>query len=359
MITKSQVEALLKTFVDPYLNSDWITAQAVRDIDISPQKITLDVHLGYPLASQLLLQQAQYFLQEKLNNTQVEINLAWKIEAHATQPGMKTCAEIKNIIAVASGKGGVGKSTVAVNLALALNALGATVGLLDADIYGPSQPLMLGIQEKPASTDGKHMEPIVKYGIQVMSIGFLIEQATAMVWRGPMVSMALQQLLNDTHWHNLDYLIIDLPPGTGDIQLTLAQKIPVSGSVIVTTPQDIALLDARKAIEMFKKVRIPVLGVVENMSTYHCPQCGHVDDIFGSQGGERLASDYQVDLLGQLPLSRSLREQVDQGKPPVVSEPAGQFANLYQEIALKVSGRMAIQAKNYGTKFPKITIETN
>lgn len=351
------IEAALKTLTDPYLNTDWVSAKAIKNIEMRGNTVIIECCVGYPLMSDSFIQHAEFYLQEKLN-CPVELNISWKIEAHATQPGLKSSTEIKNIIAVASGKGGVGKSTVAVNLALALSSLGATVGLLDADIYGPSQPMMLGITDKPDSVDGKRISPMVKYGLQVMSIGFLIDQATAMVWRGPMVSMALQQLLNDTLWQGLDYLIIDLPPGTGDIQLTLAQKIPVSGSVIVTTPQDIALLDARRAIEMFKKVHIPVIGIIENMSTYHCPQCGHEEAIFGMHGGEQIAREYQVDLLGQLPLSRMLREQVDQGRPPIIAEPTGQMASLYQEIALKTAGRLAQQAKNYANKFPKITIDT-
>jgi ATP-binding protein involved in chromosome partitioning len=267
---------------------------------------------------------------------------------------------VKNIIAVASGKGGVGKSTVAVNLALALAAEGARVGILDADIYGPSQPLMLGIDRAPemrTEGDKRVLEPIIQYNIQSMSIGYLIDADTPMIWRGPMVSTALQQLLRDTHWDNVDYLIIDLPPGTGDIQLTLSQKIPVNGAVIVTTPQDIALLDARKAIAMFQKVRIPILGVVENMSTHVCKQCGHIEPIFGEGGGERMAAQYEVDLLGRLPLDIKIREQTDAGKPTVVAEPEGAITAEYRSIAQKVMAKLLVQPKNYAGRFPKIVIE--
>lgn len=278
-----------------------------------------------------------------------------QVVSHAVQPGLKPLPQIKNIIAVASGKGGVGKSTTAVNLALAL-AEHAKVGILDADIYGPNQPQMLGATEKPETID-KKLQPVVRYGIQSMSIGYLIDSDTPMIWRGPMVTTALQQLLNDTNWQNLDYLIIDLPPGTGDIQLTLSQKIPVSGAVIVTTPQDIALLDARKAIAMFRKVNVPVLGVIENMSTHICSQCGHEEAIFGSGGGEQLAKQYEVELLGRLPLDKRIREQADNGKPTVVAEPDSKISHLYREIAKHLLLKLAAQPKNYASKFPNIVVQ--
>lgn len=265
-------------------------------------------------------------------------------------------SQVKNIIAIASGKGGVGKSTTTVNLALALRAEGARVGILDADIYGPNQPQMLGATQKPDSKDGKTLEPVMAHGIQSMSIGYLIDVDTPMVWRGPMATGALQQLLNDTQWDNLDYLLIDLPPGTGDIQLTLSQKIPLSGAVIVTTPQDIALLDARKAIAMFQKVNVPVLGIIENMSVHVCSQCGHAEHIFGSAGGEKIAKQYNVDLLGSLPLDIRIREQADNGKPTVVAEPDGKITQIYREVARKITEKLA-QVKNYSSKFPKIAIE--
>ena len=280
-----------------------------------------------------------------------------QITSHRVQAGLKPLPQVKNIIAVASGKGGVGKSTTAVNLALALKAEGAQVGILDADIYGPNQPHMLGAIEKPKTKDNKAIEPIIRHGLQVMSIGYLVEPESAMIWRGPMVTTALQQLLHDTLWQNLDYLIIDLPPGTGDIQLTLAQKIPVSGAVIVTTPQDIALLDARKGIAMFQKVNVPVLGVIENMSTHTCSQCGHSEAIFGAGGGERLAQQYDIELLGSLPLDMRIREQADGGCPTVVAEPESKISQQYREIARRVAAKLSEQAKSYAAKFPNIVIE--
>jgi ATP-binding protein involved in chromosome partitioning len=264
---------------------------------------------------------------------------------------------IKNIIAVASGKGGVGKSTTAVNLALAFSKEGARAGILDADIYGPSQPLMLGVTTRPEVKDKKAIMPVLAHGIQSMSIGYLVDTTSPMVWRGPMVSMALQQLLNDTQWDNLDYLVIDLPPGTGDIQLTLAQKIPVTGAVIVTTPQDLALLDAKRAYEMFKKVNVPVLGIIENMSLHRCTQCGHTEPIFGTGGGQRMAEQYAIELLGQLPLDIHIREQTDQGNPTVASDPQSQNAQLYRAIAKRIIAKLA--QENPPAKFPTITIKND
>jgi len=275
------------------------------------------------------------------------------------QKGVEPIKGIKNIIAVASGKGGVGKSTTAVNLALALSAEGANVGILDADIYGPSQPRMLGVHGKPESKDGKTLEPMTSYHLQAMSIGFLVDEETPMIWRGPMVTQALQQLLKDTNWTDLDYLIIDLPPGTGDIQLTLAQQVPVSGAVIVTTPQDIALLDARKGLKMFQKVEVPVLGVIENMSTHICSQCGHEEHIFGAGGGTKMAEQYDVNFLGSLPLDIRIREETDNGKPTVVAEPESRIAQTYREIARRAAAKLSLQAKNYAAKFPKIVIQSN
>jgi ATP-binding protein involved in chromosome partitioning len=273
------------------------------------------------------------------------------------QKDLTPLPNVKNILAVASGKGGVGKSTTAVNLALALQAEGATVGLLDADIYGPSIPRMLGISGKPDSKDGQHIEPKIGHGIQTMSIGFMIEEDTPMIWRGPMVTQALTQLLNETNWVNLDYLIIDLPPGTGDIQLTLCQRVPVSGAVIVTTPQDIALLDARKGLKMFEKVDVPVLGIVENMATHICSNCGHEEHIFGSGGGERMASDYHVPLLGALPLDIHIREQADGGKPTVAADPDGKVAAAYRQIARKAAAQLSLHARSKSIQFPKIVIQ--
>jgi ATP-binding protein involved in chromosome partitioning len=266
---------------------------------------------------------------------------------------------VKNIIAIASGKGGVGKSTTAVNLALALKAEGATVGILDADIYGPSQPRMLGVTDKPKSPDGKTLEPLMGHGVQSMSIGYLIEEETPMIWRGPMVTQALEQLLNDTDWQDVDYLIIDLPPGTGDIQLTLAQKVPVSGALIITTPQDIALLDARKALKMFEKVDVRVLGIVENMSIHICSECGHEEHIFGKGGGQSMSEEYEVDFVGALPLDKQIREEVDNGNPTVASDPDGRITQIYREIARRVAAKLSLQAKEFSAKFPNIVIQNN
>jgi ATP-binding protein involved in chromosome partitioning len=275
------------------------------------------------------------------------------------QRGVKLLPNVRNIIAVASGKGGVGKSTTAVNLALALAAEGATVGLLDADIYGPSQPMMMGVSGKPESHDGKTMEPLENHGVQVASIGFMIDPDQPMVWRGPMVTQALQQLLEQTNWRDLDYLVVDMPPGTGDIQLTLSQKVPVTGAVIVTTPQDIALLDARKGLKMFEKVGIPILGIVENMSVHVCSQCGHAEPIFGEGGGEKMCADYGADFLGKLPLAMAIREQADSGKPTVVSDPDGTLAMIYKEIARKIAVRVAEKAKDMSSKFPSIVVKND
>jgi ATP-binding protein involved in chromosome partitioning len=280
-----------------------------------------------------------------------------KVVSHSVQRGVKLVPGIKNIIAVASGKGGVGKSTTAVNLALALAAEGASVGILDADIYGPSQPMMLGISGRPESKDGKGLEPMMGHGLQAISIGFLIDVDTPMVWRGPMVTQALEQLLKDTRWRELDFLVVDLPPGTGDIQLTLAQKVPVTGAVIVTTPQDIALIDARKGLKMFEKVGIPILGVVENMSIHVCPKCGHESHIFGSGGAARMCKDYGTELLGQLPLDESIREQADSGKPTVVADPDGKAAEIYRRIARRCAVKIAESQKDMSGKFPNIVVQ--
>jgi ATP-binding protein involved in chromosome partitioning len=287
------------------------------------------------------------------------VSVDWEIRSHSVQKSLKPIDNVKNIIAVASGKGGVGKSTTAVNLALALAAEGARVGILDADIYGPSQPRMLGISGKPESKDGNSLEPMSSYELQAMSIGFLIEEETPMIWRGPMVTQALEQLLNDTNWSDLDYLVIDLPPGTGDTQLTLAQKVPVSGAVIVTTPQDIALLDARKGLKMFQKVEVPVLGVVENMSIHICSKCGHEEHIFGEGGGAAMAEQYGIQLLGSLPLDIHIREETDSGKPSVVADPESRISRMYREIARKTAAKLSLQAKDYAAKFPRIVIQNN
>jgi ATP-binding protein involved in chromosome partitioning len=358
-ISESQVQAALKQVVDANTGKDFVTTRAAKNIRISGNDVSLDIELGYPAQSQFDDIRKSVIAQLKtlpgIGN--VSANVYSKIVAHTVQRGAKLISGVKNIIAVASGKGGVGKSTTAVNLALALAAEGATVGLLDADIYGPSQPQMLGISGQPESHDGKTLEPMTAYGLQAMSIGFLIDQETPMVWRGPMVTQALQQLLNETHWQDVDYLVIDLPPGTGDIQLTLAQQVPVTGAVIVTTPQDIALLDARKGLKMFEKVGVPILGIVENMSTHICSNCGHEEHIFGSGGGDRMATDYDVELLGSLPLDIRIREQVDGGKPSVVADPDGPIAAIYRRIARRIAIKVAERAKDMSAKFPSIVVQ--
>jgi ATP-binding protein involved in chromosome partitioning len=289
----------------------------------------------------------------------VSVNVAVKIASHSVQRGVQLLPQVKNIIAVASGKGGVGKSTTAVNLALALSAEGASVGLLDADIYGPSVPMMMGIEGRPESTDGKNMEPMENYGLQVMSIGFLVAQDEAMIWRGPMATQALEQLLRQTNWKDLDYLIVDMPPGTGDIQLTLSQRVPMTGAVIVTTPQDIALLDAKKGIKMFEKVGVPILGIVENMAVHICSQCGHAEHIFGEGGGKKMATDYNMDYLGALPLDMQIRLQADNGRPTVVADPDGDVAAIYKAVARKVAITVAAKAKDFSSRFPTITVSKN
>jgi ATP-binding protein involved in chromosome partitioning len=358
-ITRDQVEAVLKEIADPYIGKDLVSTKAIKDIKIQGGDVRVDVVLGYP--AQGYKDELASSIAKAVENSQgvpkAQVDVSWKIEAHVVQKNLKPMQHIKNVIAVASGKGGVGKSTTAVNLALALSAEGATVGILDADIYGPSQPRMLGISGQPESIDGKSLEPMENHGVQAMSIGFLIEEETPMIWRGPMVTQALEQLLNDTRWRDLDYLIVDLPPGTGDIQLTLAQKIPVSGAVIVTTPQDIALLDARKSLKMFEKVDVPVLGIVENMSTHICTNCGHEEHIFGAGGAARMSQDYSVDVLGSLPLDMRIREQADSGEPTVVADPNGPVAQSYRDIARRTAARLALKGKDFSSRIPKITIQ--
>ena len=345
---------------DPYTRQDLRSAGAIKAIDADNSRVAIQIELGYPALGykETLARQIGAALAGQ-GIAAGAIDIACKIGSHSVQRGVQRLAAVKNTIAIASGKGGVGKSTTAVNLALALAAEGATAGILDADIYGPSQPRMLGLAGQPDSADGKTVEPKVNYGVQSMSIGYLIEEDTPMIWRGPMVTRALEQLLNDTRWQDLDYLIIDLPPGTGDIQLTLCQKIPVSGAVIVTTPQDIALLDAKKALKMFEKVQVPVLGVIENMSTHICSRCGYEEPVFGMGGGAEMARRYEVALLGQLPLDISIREGADNGRPTVAIEPDSAIAMNYREIARRAAGRLAVQARDYSAKFPKIVIENN
>lgn len=359
--SREQVESAIKQYIDPWLEQDLVSAKCVKKVEIDGEKATVNVVLGFPAKSYVAELQGK--LQELVSGvegvSEAVINVSTKIEPHTAQKGVKAISGVKNIIAIASGKGGVGKSTTAVNLACALAAEGATVGILDADIYGPSQPRMLGISAKPESADGKSLEPLVGHGIQSMSIGYLIEEETPMIWRGPMVTQALEQLLNDTNWHDVDYLIIDLPPGTGDIQLTLAQKVPVSGAVIVTTPQDIALLDARKALKMFEKVEVHVLGVVENMSIHICSQCGHEEHIFGKGGGESMSEQYDVDFIGALPLDIQIRKEADAGTPTVAIDPDGRIAQIYRDIGKRVAAKLSLRAKEFSAKFPNIVIQNN
>jgi ATP-binding protein involved in chromosome partitioning len=348
----------LQAVVDPNTGKDFVSSKALRQLQINGDEVALTVELGYPAKSQhAALRRALIAAARTVPGVaNVSVQIDTQIVAHAVQRGVSLLPGVKNVVAVASGKGGVGKSTTTVNLALALAAEGARVGILDADIYGPSQPMMMGIEGRPESLDGKTMEPLENYGVQVMSIGFLVDRHEAMIWRGPMATQALEQLLRQTNWKDLDYLLVDMPPGTGDIQLTLSQRVPLTGAVIVTTPQDIALLDARKGVTMFQKVGVPILGVVENMAVYCCPQCGHTEHVFGADGGRRMASELGVAYLGALPLNRQIREHADTGRPTVVADPQGELAATYQAVARQVALAVAAKAKDYSSKFPSITI---
>ncbi|MCA0215593.1 MAG: iron-sulfur cluster carrier protein ApbC [Proteobacteria bacterium] len=361
MPTPDQLLQALQTVIDPNTGKDFVSTKALKNLQVTGGEVSFDVELGYPAKSQIPALRSALVAAAKTvpGVDNVSATLASKVVAHAAQRGVNLMPGVKNIIAVASGKGGVGKSTTAVNLALALAAEGASVGLLDADIYGPSQPMMTGTSGKPETLDGKTMEPKIGHGIQVNSIGFLVSEDQAMVWRGPMASQALEQLITQTNWKDLDYLIVDMPPGTGDIQLTLCQKVPLTGAVIVTTPQDIALIDARKGIKMFEKVGVPILGIVENMAVHVCSACGHIEHIFGVDGGQKMAAEYKMDYLGALPLAMSIRLQADSGRPTVVAEPDSDAARLYGDIARKLAVKVAQKAKDFTSKFPTITISKN
>ena len=357
-VTAQQVMDALKSVIDPNTGRDFVASKTIKNLTVSDADVAFDVELGYPAKSQ-----AQGFRTALIAAARmvpgvgnVSVNISTKIAAHAVQRGVQLLPKVRNIVAVASGKGGVGKSTTAVNLALALAAEGASVGLLDADIYGPSVPMMMGVQGRPESIDGQTMEPLENYGVQVMSIGFLVAPDEAMIWRGPMATQALEQLLRQTNWRDLDYLVVDMPPGTGDIQLTLSQRVPMTGAVVVTTPQDIALLDARKGIKMFEKVGVPILGVVENMAVHVCSQCGHVEHIFGADGGKKMAAEYGMQYLGALPLNIQIRLQADSGKPTVVSDPDSEVAGIYKAVARQVALAIAAKNKDFSSKFPSIKI---
>jgi ATP-binding protein involved in chromosome partitioning len=360
--TETDVQGALKSLIDPNTKKDFVSGKSVKNVKISGSDLSLDILLGYPAKSvwnEIKAMVEDHLKSALLGAGKIDVNVSSKVVPHAVQRGVKLVEGVKNIIAVASGKGGVGKSTTAVNLALALAAEGARVGVLDADIYGPSQPTMLGISGQPESEDGKMLQPMMSHGLQAMSIGFLIDaHDTPMIWRGPMVTQALDQLLHQTKWDNLDYLVVDLPPGTGDVQLTLAQKVPVTGAVIVTTPQDIALMDARKGLKMFEKVGIKIVGIVENMSTHICSNCGHEEHIFGAGGGEKMCADYNTEFLGGLPLDIRIREQADSGTPTVVADPDGNIAKVYRQIARRIAVKVADMAQDHSAAFPKIVVQS-
>jgi ATP-binding protein involved in chromosome partitioning len=359
-VTVDTVKAALQGLVDPNTQKDFVSSKSAKNIKVDGDDVSFDIELSYPAKSQIdtIRKQVIGAVKAIAGVGNISANVHVKIVSHAVQRGLKPLPGVKNIIAVASGKGGVGKSTTAVNLALALAQEGANVAMLDADIYGPSQPQMLGLAgQKPESMDGKSMEPLQAHGIQAMSIGFMIDVETPMVWRGPMVTQALEQMLNDTNWKDVDYLIVDMPPGTGDTQLTLAQKVPVTGAVVVTTPQDIALIDARKGLKMFEKVGVPILGIVENMSIHICSNCGHAEHIFGTGGGEAMCKDYNVEFLGSLPLELAIREMADSGKPTVVGAPDSKAADIYRTIARRVAVKVGETAKDMSSKFPSIVVQ--
>ena len=360
-VTPEAILDALQGVMDPNTGSGFVATRSIKNLQFAGADVSFELELGYPAASQhaALCESLAAAARQLPGVGKVTVHPRLNVISHAVQRGVQLMPNVKNIVAVASGKGGVGKSTTAANLALALAAEGASVGLLDADIYGPSQPMMMGIEGKPESVDGKSMEPMRRHGVQVMSIGFLVGPDQAMIWRGPMATQALEQLLRQTNWQDLDYLIVDMPPGTGDIQLSLSQRVPLTGAVIVTTPQDIALLDAKKGIKMFEKVGVPILGIVENMAVHICSNCGHVEHIFGADGGRKMAEEYQMDYLGALPLDMQIRLQADSGKPTVVADPDGEVAGIYKAIARQVGIAIAQKAKDFSAKFPTISISKN
>lgn len=358
---EKDIRQCIARYQDPDLESDYVSANVLKQIILQDNHLKINLEIGFP--QQTVEAEKVAVLKDLLKDffpaQAIEISIESHIQAHTAKLGLPTVPQVKNLIAIASGKGGVGKSTIAINLALALAREGARVGIVDADIYGPSQPTMLGAQEEQPVIKDRRIQPIIRYGLQSMSIGFLVDPEAAMMWRGPMLGKALEQLIFDTDWQNLDYLVIDLPPGTGDVQLTLCQKMPLTGAIMVTTPQDLALLDVRRAAEMFKKLNIPILGVVENMSHYHCPTCGHAENIFGEGGAAKLQQEYQTPLLGQIPLDKKIRELTDKGCPPVVENFASPYAKKFLAIARRVAAMISLQAKNYSHKFPKIVLENH
>ncbi len=355
--TAATIEAALQSYVDPLFGISLGAAGVGCSGSLAGPQAQVTVTFGFPAAGHraAFVEGLRTHLAETVPGVDFAITLDWRIESHAAQKNLAPLPGIANVLAVASGKGGVGKSTVAVNLALALQAEGARVGILDADVYGPSLPTLLGTRERPVSPDGKRLRPVIAHGLQAMSLGFLLDaESQPAVWRGPMATQALNQMLGDTAWEALDYLVIDLPPGTGDIQLSLAQRVPVAGSVVVTTPQDLALLDARKGLEMFRKVGIPVLGIVENMATHVCTNCGHEEAIFGAGGGERLAREAGSELLGSIPLDLRIRAAADGGRPTVVEDVESPLALRYRDIARRTAARLA--HGGLGSDFPEIAV---
>lgn len=358
-ITPETIREALSGVVDENLQTDYVSAGWVKNVAIDGNAVSLTVEMGYPAKSlhAFIRNRLVAALKKVEGIGDVHIDVTTNILTHAVQRGVKPLPGVRNIIAVSSGKGGVGKSTVTANLALALAAEGARVGVLDADIYGPSQPTLMGISEKPTSSDGQHFDPVERYGLQLMSIGFMMDSVQPLAWRAPMITQALMQLLVQTKWRDLDYLLIDMPPGTGDIQLTLSQKAPLTGAVVVTTPQDVAVLDAKKGLMMFRKMNVDILGIVENMSSYVCTHCGQIEHIFGKDGGKLMSEAYGVDSLGEIPLNIAVREQTDKGKPVVVAEPDGLMSRILRDIAYRLAAKVALKPKDMTGMFPPVRVE--